>query len=144
VAGYTKVQLYLCGKCSKLFAEGAVEKRPFCPKCGKPMRKCGRVLTPIETYMTRWRCDRCEINIYLTRTTLLGKRPQCLKCKTPLNIRDRNSRRVLLKCPKCGASYLALLGRVVAGKYVKRGVVMKLVELPFDISRLPKEIKRAI
>ena len=144
VAGYTKVQLYLCGKCNKLFAEGAVEKRPFCPKCGKPMRKCGRVLTPIGTYMTRWRCDRCKVNIYLTKTTLPGKRPRCLKCGAPLNIRDRKSRRVLLKCPRCGASYLALLGRVVARKHVKKGIVVKLVELPFDISRLPKEIRRAI
>ena len=92
VAGYVKVQLYHCGTCNRLLAEGEVVKRPVCPRCHRPMRinNFGGG-NRFVGFKVQFKCSRCNYTI-----TLGGFK----------HIREERSPR----CPVCGGKYMVKKG----------------------------------
>ena len=102
IAGYTRVQLYLCTTCGRLLTEGEVIKRPICPKCRKPMKINnfgGR--NRLTDFTIQFKCSRCGYSQTLESYENIRRErsPRCPRCGNKDMIKKGNG---VYECKKCG------------------------------------------
>jgi len=143
IAGYTRVQLYLCTTCGRLLTEGEVIKRPTCPKCQKPMKinNFGR-RNRLTDFTIQFKCSRCGYSKTLGSYENIRRErsPRCPRCGSKNMTKKGNG---VYECKKCGLKTgLPVINRM--SKYIKEPDVKYVKLIKANPDELPRELREAI